>query len=94
MKQFLFSASGLKKNFGGVSAVNNVNLNIEEGQVFGLIGPNGAGKTTCFNLITGLYMPDAGQFSFKGKPTNQPRPMRLRAWALPVPFKTFVCSKA
>lgn len=63
----LFSVSGLKKRFGGVNAVDNVDLQIQHGQVIGLIGPNGAGKTTCFNLITGLYTPDAGSFSFKGK---------------------------
>lgn len=74
MTQLLFSATGLKKHFGGISAVDNVSLHIEEGQVFGLIGPNGAGKTTCFNLITGLYTPDAGQFSFKGKTYNPASP--------------------
>jgi len=68
----LFSAKGLCKRFGGVQAVENVDLSIQEGQVIGLIGPNGAGKTTCFNLITGLYTPDAGQFSFQGK-TYQPK---------------------
>lgn len=68
MKQPLFSVKGLKKSFGGVQALDNVSLQLEQGQVLGLIGPNGAGKTTCFNLITGLYTPDAGQFSFKGVP--------------------------
>ena len=67
MKGSLFSAKGLSKRFGGVQAVDNVDLTIDEGQVIGLIGPNGAGKTTCFNLITGLYTPDSGQFNFQGK---------------------------
>lgn len=67
----LFQVEGLKKSFGGIHAVGDVSLRIEEGQVVGLIGPNGAGKTTCFNLITGLYSPDAGKFSFMGK-TYQP----------------------
>ena len=72
MKGSLFSAKGLCKRFGGVQAVDHVDLSIHEGQVIGLIGPNGAGKTSCFNLITGLYSPDAGQFSFQGK-TYKPR---------------------
>jgi len=74
MSTVLFMAQGLKKHFGGVTAVDNVNIQIEEGQVVGLIGPNGAGKTTCFNLITGLYTPDAGEFSFKSKRYNPASP--------------------
>lgn len=74
MTQILFAATGLKKHFGGVTAVDEVNLQIEQGQVVGLIGPNGAGKTTCFNLITGLYKPDDGQFSFRSAPYNPASP--------------------
>lgn len=62
----LFSVKNLSKRFGGLTAVDQVELNIQEGQIYGLIGPNGAGKTTCFNLITGLYTPDSGEFMFKG----------------------------
>ena len=68
MNQHLLSVNGLTKSFGGVQALNNVSLQLKQGEVLGLIGPNGAGKTTCFNLITGLYTPDAGQFLFKGVP--------------------------
>ncbi|BET26434.1 amino acid/amide ABC transporter ATP-binding protein 1 (HAAT family) [Limnobacter thiooxidans] len=74
MSKVLFTATGLKKYFGGVTAVDGVNLEIREGQVVGLIGPNGAGKTTCFNLITGLYTLDAGHFTFKSKPYNPASP--------------------
>lgn len=77
MKDLLFSAIGLKKRFGGIKAVDDVNLQIEEGQVIGLIGPNGAGKTTCFNLITGLYKPDSGQFLFRGKTYNPASPNQV-----------------
>ena len=51
---------GVCKTFGGIRAVNDVTLSVAQGAIFGLIGPNGAGKTTVFNLITGVYRPDAG----------------------------------
>ncbi|EMM2248326.1 ATP-binding cassette domain-containing protein, partial [Klebsiella oxytoca] len=50
----LLSVRHMTKRFGGLTAVDNVSLSINEGEIYGLIGPNGAGKTTCFNLITGL----------------------------------------
>ncbi len=52
--------------FGGLVAVNDVNLKVEEGTIQALIGPNGAGKSTLFNLITGIYTPTSGSISFKG----------------------------
>jgi len=53
--------------FGGLVAVNGVNLDVEEGEILALIGPNGAGKSTIFNLITGIYPPTEGDISFKGR---------------------------
>jgi len=55
------------KSFGGVKAVHNFTLTVQEGELVGLIGPNGAGKTTVFNLITGLYPVDNGQIFFQGE---------------------------
>ncbi len=55
----------LTKNFGGLSAVSNVNLEINENELVGLIGPNGAGKTTFFNLLTGVYEPSEGSIELK-----------------------------
>lgn len=58
---------GASKRFGGVAAVSELDICVQAGQVYGLIGPNGAGKTSFFNLITGLYKPDAGVFSLNGQ---------------------------
>ncbi len=62
----LLEASGLGKRFGGVQALVDVSFTIGRGEIYGLIGPNGAGKTTLFNLLTGIYAPDAGGFRFDG----------------------------
>lgn len=57
----LLTVENLTKSFGGLTAVSNANIVIEEGELIGLIGPNGAGKTTLFNLITGVYVPTSGK---------------------------------
>ena len=66
--------------FGGLTAVSELDLRIGEQELVGLIGPNGAGKTTAFNLITGVYQPTSGSISFCGKPTAgvQPHVLSLR----------------
>src|SRR5690606_33474476 len=64
----LLSVTGVDKRFGGLQALSNVGLEIRRGEIYGLIGPNGAGKTTFFNVVTGLYTPDAGRFVLDGTP--------------------------
>lgn len=63
----LLRTKGLGKSFGGLRAVSNVDFSIGPGEIVSLIGPNGAGKTTFFNLLTGVYRPDAGQIEFSGE---------------------------
>ena len=63
----LLQASGVGRRFGGVQALSAVSFSIARGDVYGLIGPNGAGKTTLFNLLTGIYPPDAGSFVLDAK---------------------------
>lgn len=63
----LLSVKNLTKNFGGLCANSNVNMEIEEGELVGLIGPNGAGKTTFFNMLTGVYEPSEGTIDFTTK---------------------------
>ena len=62
----LLEVKSVTKRFGGLTAVNSVDMNIKKGEIVGLIGPNGAGKTTLFNCIAGYYQPDAGEIWFNG----------------------------
>lgn len=63
----ILETQGVCKRFGGLQAVKNVSLKVEQGSIFGLIGPNGAGKTTFLNSIAGVYRPEEGRVFFKGQ---------------------------
>ena len=63
----LLEVKNLSISFGGLKAVDGFHIDIEKGQLYGLIGPNGAGKTTVFNLLTGVYKPNAGSIVLDGK---------------------------
>ncbi|SDE51979.1 ABC transporter ATP-binding protein [Auraticoccus monumenti] len=74
--ELLLQAAGVTMRFGGLVAVNSVDMAVHGGEIVGLIGPNGAGKTTFFNCLTGLYKPSAGQVSFAGR-ALPPRPRKV-----------------
>ena len=76
---FLVEADGIGKRFGGVQALGGVSIGIAEGEIYGLIGPNGAGKTTLFNVLTGIYAPDAGRFTFRGRDISGLKPNEIAA---------------
>jgi ABC-type branched-subunit amino acid transport system ATPase component len=63
----ILAISGLKKQFGGVTALAGVDLAIEEGEILGVVGPNGSGKTTLFNVVTGVHKPSGGTVLFRGR---------------------------
>jgi branched-chain amino acid transport system ATP-binding protein len=75
----LLNARGISKRFGGVHALAEVGFTINHGEIYGLIGPNGAGKTTLFNVLTGIYAQDEGEFVFDGAPLGGLKPNEVAA---------------
>ena len=73
-KLSLLTATGISKRFGGVHALSGVDFTINHGEIYGLIGPNGAGKTSLFNVLTGIYSADGGNFMFDGEPLDRLKP--------------------
>ncbi|MER9318563.1 ABC transporter ATP-binding protein [Mesorhizobium sp. M0659] len=63
----MLAINGLRKQFGGVTALAGVDLAIEEGEILGVVGPNGSGKTTLFNVVTGVHKPSGGSVAFRGQ---------------------------
>ena len=75
----LLTGERVSKRFGGVQALNEVSFSISAREIYGLIGPNGAGKTTLFNVLTGIYAPDGGGFTFNGSPLVGLKPHKVAA---------------
>lgn len=73
----LLEVKNICKEFGGLKAVNQVSLHVDEGEVVSIIGPNGAGKTTMFNLITGAYTIDSGSILFRGEEITNQTPQEI-----------------
>ena len=88
----LLRLENITKRFGGLIAVNNLSLEIQEGEAIGIVGPNGSGKTTLFNVISGVYFPEEGRVIYEGKditrmPSYKRAPLGLgRTFQIPRPF--------
>ena len=88
----LLRLENVTKRFGGLIAVNNMSLKIEQGEAIGIVGPNGSGKTTLFNVISGVYIPEEGRVIYEEKditrmPTHKRAPLGLgRTFQIPRPF--------
>jgi branched-chain amino acid transport system ATP-binding protein len=84
----------VRKSFGGIKAVEEFSLSVQEGEIFGLIGPNGAGKSTLFNCIAGVFPPTSGEIVFRGEKINNQKPWDLcrkglaRTFQIVKPFAT------
>jgi branched-chain amino acid transport system ATP-binding protein len=93
LPQKILKVSNVKKTFGGVIALNGVNMEIDKGQMTMLIGPNGSGKTTLINVISGFYRPDEGHVLFEDKeitgklPREVSRQGLIRTFQVPAPFR-------
>ncbi len=87
----IFTAEGVVKRFGGISAVDGATMSVGEGSITALIGPNGAGKTTFFNVITGFYRSDGGRATFREKPVLGRAPYSIARLGM---VRTFQITKA
>ena len=84
----VIETESVTKRFGGLIAVNKVNMHVAKGEIVGLIGPNGAGKTTLLNAIAGLNPPTSGRVSFFGKRDHRTGPgKKCAVWVFPEPFR-------
>ena len=93
MSQPILKVTNIRKTFGGITALDGVNMEIDKGKMTMLIGPNGSGKTTLINVVSGFYKPDEGQVLFEGrnitgKPPNEVSKQGLvRTFQVPAPFQ-------
>jgi branched-chain amino acid transport system ATP-binding protein len=83
----LLDVNQVNKSFGGLVAVNGMSMFVEQGDMLGLVGPNGSGKTTLFNMITGIYKPDAGSISFDGDRISGLKPHKISGLGLARTFQ-------
>jgi branched-chain amino acid transport system ATP-binding protein len=84
----MLELAGVSKRFGGLTVIEGLDLEVGEGEIVSVIGPNGAGKTTLFNLITGVYPPDAGDIRFLGETVVGLQPHQITARGIARTFQT------
>ncbi len=86
----LVQVNNLYKSFGGIKAVSDINMTIDQGEIVGIIGPNGAGKTTFFNLLTGIYNPSSGDITYHLKeevPSKNFKPHKMTKYGVARTFQ-------
>ncbi|MBN2298442.1 MAG: ABC transporter ATP-binding protein [Deltaproteobacteria bacterium] len=86
-KEIVLETKSLTKIFGGLTAVNTVDLQVHKGEILSLIGPNGAGKTTVFNVVTGIYKPEVGSVFFKGSNITGRKPHQIVSYGIARTFQ-------
>ena len=84
----LLELEGISKRFGGLTCIDDLDLHVDEREIVSVIGPNGAGKTTLFNLVTGVYRPDAGDIRFEGETLIGLEPHEITARGIARTFQT------
>lgn len=89
----LLQASHVTMQFGGLKAVNDVDMEIQKGEVHALIGPNGAGKTTFFNIVSGIYTPTSGTVTFDGEDITKLKAHQVTARGIAVHSRISFCLK-
>ena len=87
----LLTTKRLTKQFGGLVAIDNLDIEVKESSIHSVIGPNGAGKTTLFNCITGFYRPEFGEIDLMGHSLMGLLPDQIVRLELRAPIKTFAC---
>ena len=88
----MLSLRGLTRRFGGLTAVDDIDLDLAKGELVSIIGPNGAGKTTLFNLVTGLDRPDGGEVRLDGESITGFSPEKLAGHGIARTFQLVACS--
>ena len=88
MPKRLLELTKVSKSFGGLACIQELDLHVDEGEILSVIGPNGAGKTTLFNLVTGVYPPDAGEISFEQQSILGLEPHEITARGIARTFQT------
>lgn len=85
----ILQTENVVKQFGGLVAVDNISIELHEGEILGLIGANGAGKTTLFNMISGSFRPTSGKIIFDGIRIDKLPPTKSASWVWAAPIKSF-----
>ena len=90
----LLEARDIRKQYGGVTALAGVSLQVAEGEILGVLGPNGSGKTTLFNVISGFTPPTGGSVTFLGQPIGGKRPRAIVRYGLTRSFQEAMCFRS